>query len=43
MIIELMLDRFFEGAKSGQTKFSFYANDFGCSEEYTPIEAKGKC
>lgn len=34
MIIELMLDRFFEGAKSGQTKFSFYANDFGCSEEY---------
>lgn len=34
MIIELMLDRFFEGAKNGQTKFSFYANDFGCSEEY---------
>ena len=34
MIIELMLDRFFEGAKNGQTKFSFYAADFGCSEEY---------
>ena len=34
VIIELMLDRFFEGAKSGQTKFSFYAKDFGCSEEY---------
>ena len=33
-IIELILDRFFEGSKSGQTKFTFYAKDFGCEEDY---------
>ena len=34
VIVELILDTFFEGSKKGQKEYTFYAKDFDVSEDY---------